>query len=162
MVPLSYQSIKPRDDWCVWYFKFLIVWVPSNVFIENYFIVDFLKWVKQWHMTKLYTFTAFLFYFLEKQLYYSRSNYSKGLPWWLSSKESTSQCRRCRFDHWHRKIPWRRKWQPTPVFLPGKSHGQQSLVDYSPWGCKESDMTEWLNKWIIPSYKVHNSYLSKN
>ena len=35
------------------------------------------------------------------------------------------------------KIPWRRKWQPTPVFLPGKSHGQRSLVDYSPWGHKK-------------------------
>ena len=39
------------------------------------------------------------------------------------------------------KIPWRRKWQPTPVFLPGKSHGQRSLVGSGPWGCKESDMT---------------------
>ena len=42
------------------------------------------------------------------------------------------------------KIPWRRKWQPTPVFLPGKSHGRRSLVAYSPWGRKESDRTEWL------------------
>jgi len=41
-----------------------------------------------------------------------------------------------------RKIPWRRKWQPTPVFLPGKSHGQRSLVGYSPQGCKELDMTK--------------------
>ena len=40
------------------------------------------------------------------------------------------------------KIPWRRAWQPTPVFLPGKSHRQRSLAGYSPWGCKESDMTE--------------------
>ena len=39
------------------------------------------------------------------------------------------------------RSPWRRKWQPTPVFLPGKSHGQRSLVDYSPWGCKEPDTT---------------------
>ena len=38
---------------------------------------------------------------------------------------------------------WRRKWQPTPVFLPGKSHGQRSLVGYSPWGRKESDMTDF-------------------
>ena len=43
---------------------------------------------------------------------------------------------------WGRRIPWRRKWQPTPVFLPGKFHGWRSSVDYSPWGCKESDMTE--------------------
>ena len=39
-------------------------------------------------------------------------------------------------------ISWKRKWKLTPVFLPGKSQGQRSLVDYSPWGCKESDMTE--------------------
>jgi len=46
------------------------------------------------------------------------------------------------FSHWVRKIPWRRAWQPTPIFLPGESHGQRSLVGYSPLGCKESDMTE--------------------
>ena len=50
--------------------------------------------------------------------------------------------RRCGFDPWVRKITWRRKWQPDPVFLPGKSHGQRSLVGYSPWGRKEVDMTE--------------------
>ena len=48
------------------------------------------------------------------------------------------------FDPWVGKIPWRRKWQPTPVFLPGKPHGQRSLVGYSPWGHKVSDMTEVL------------------
>jgi len=42
-------------------------------------------------------------------------------------------------------IPWRREWQPTPVLLPGKFHGQRSLAGYSAWGCKQSDMTEWLN-----------------
>ena len=41
-------------------------------------------------------------------------------------------------------MPWRRAWQPTPVFLPGESHGQRSLVGYSPWSLKESDMTDWL------------------
>ena len=41
-----------------------------------------------------------------------------------------------KFDLWFGKIPWRRKWQPTPVFLPGKSHGQRSLVGFSPWGRK--------------------------
>ena len=46
------------------------------------------------------------------------------------------------FNLWVRNIPWRRKWQPTPVFLPGKSNGQRSLAGYSPWGCKESDMTK--------------------
>ena len=42
--------------------------------------------------------------------------------------------KRCGFNPWVRKIPWRRKWQPTPVFLPGESHGQRSLMNYSPWG----------------------------
>ena len=55
------------------------------------------------------------------------------------------QCGRPGFDPWVGKIPWRRKWQPTPVFLPGESHERRSLVGYSPWGCKESDMTERLH-----------------
>ena len=45
------------------------------------------------------------------------------------------------FDPWVGKIPWRRVWQPTPVFLPGESHGQRSLAGYSPWDHKESDRT---------------------
>ena len=52
------------------------------------------------------------------------------------------QFRRPGFDPWVGKIPWRRKWQFTPVLLPGKSHGQRSLVGYRPWGRKESDTTE--------------------
>jgi len=54
-----------------------------------------------------------------------------GLFWWLSGEESACQCRRCGFDPWVRKIPWRRKWQPILVFLLEKSHGQRSLVGYS-------------------------------
>ena len=61
----------------------------------------------------------------------------EGFPKWLSSKESTAMQ-----DPWVGKIPWRRKWQPIPVFLPEKSHGQRSLAGYSPWGRKESDMTK--------------------
>ena len=62
-----------------------------------------------------------------------------------SDKESACQCRRCKrlgFYPWLRKMPWSRKWQPTPVFLLGKFHGQRSLADYSPWCHKEMDMTE--------------------
>ena len=47
-----------------------------------------------------------------------------------------------RFDPWVGKIPWRRKWQPTPVFLPGKFHGWKSLMGSSPWDRRELDMTE--------------------
>ena len=58
-------------------------------------------------------------------------------PGGASGKECDCQCRRykrCGFDLWVGKIPWSRKWQLTPVFLPGKFHGQRSLVGYSPWG----------------------------
>ena len=58
------------------------------------------------------------------------------LPWWLSGIEPTCQCRRHIFDPRIRKIPWRRKWEHIPIFSPGKSHGQRSLVGYSTWGCK--------------------------
>jgi len=51
--------------------------------------------------------------------------------------------KRCRFDFWVGKTPWRRAQQPTPVFLPGESHGQRSLVGYKGlWGCKGLDKTE--------------------
>ena len=59
-----------------------------------------------------------------------------GLPWWLSAKESTCQCRRCKrpsFSPWIRKINSRRKCQATPVFLPGKSHQQRNLAGYNTW-----------------------------
>ena len=70
--------------------------------------------------------------------------------WWLRGSSVCLQCGRPGFDPWVRKIPWRRKWQPTPVFLPGESRdspppGWRSLVGYSPWGRKELDMTERLN-----------------
>jgi len=55
--------------------------------------------------------------------------------------ESTWQCRRWEFNPWVEKVFWRRKWQPTPVFLPGESRGQRSLVGFSPWTCKELDTT---------------------
>ena len=60
-----------------------------------------------------------------------------GLPTWHRCKESACQCRRCEFDSWVGKIPWRRKWQPIPVFLPEESDGQRSLEDYSPQ-CRKS------------------------
>ena len=85
--------------------------------------------------------------YLECLLAYSRLGiWGVGFPG-VSGKEPACQCRGCRrgwFDSWVRKIPWRRKWQPTPVFLPTESHGQRSLVGYNPRGHKESDMTEQL------------------
>ena len=66
-------------------------------------------------------------------------------PGGTSGKEPSSPCRRRKrhgFDPWAGKIPWRRKWQPAPVFLPEKFHGRRSPAGYSPWGCKELDTTE--------------------
>ena len=71
--------------------------------------------------------------------------YYYGLPSWLRQWIICLQCRRPGFDPWVGKIPWRRKWLPTPAFLPGEFHGQRSLVGYSPWGHKELDMLEWLS-----------------
>ena len=70
--------------------------------------------------------------------------YRLGFPRGTSGKEPTtnSEVKRHGFESWVEKIPWRRKWEPTLVFLPGKSHGQRSLAGYCPWGRKESDMTE--------------------
>ena len=61
---------------------------------------------------------------------------------------------------WVGKIPWRRNWQPTPVFLPGKSHGQRSRVGYSPWVCKRPTQ---LSNWITPLHThIHLSEVSIN
>ena len=68
-----------------------------------------------------------------------------GFPGGTSGKEPGYQCRRTKthwFDPWVGKIPWRRKWLPTAVFLPGKPHGQRSLISYSPWVHKELDTTK--------------------
>ena len=75
--------------------------------------------------------------------------YPSGLPWWFRWQRICLQCGRPRFDPWVRKILWRRKWKPTPLFLPGESHGQRSLAGCSPWGFKESDTTEQLSIPII-------------
>ena len=73
-------------------------------------------------------------------LSFSQNNYL------ISSFYSNCQCKGCEFDPWVGKIPWKRQWQPTEVFLPGKSYGQRSLAGYSPWGDKESETTEQLKK----------------
>ena len=89
------------------------------------------------NFTVFFTVVFFLF-FLKWYLIW------RGFPGDSDGKSICLQCRRSGFNPWVWKIPWRRKWQPTPVFLPGKSHGRWSLMGYSPWGHKESDMTEWL------------------
>ena len=67
---------------------------------------------------------------------FSASMISMVFPGDSDSKEFFLQCGTPGFDPWVRKIPWSRKWQTTPVFLPGEFHGQRSLAGYSPWGIK--------------------------
>ena len=73
-------------------------------------------------------------------IYKNRCTYI-GLPWWLHGKEPDCQCRRCMFNPWAGKIPWRRKWKTAPVYLPGKSHGQRSQRATVHGVAKESDTT---------------------
>ena len=79
-----------------------------------------------------------------------------GLPGWLSGKESPCQCRRCRrhmFDSWVGEIPWSRKQQCAPVFLPERFHGQRSLVGHSPWDRRESSMAEQASTELFTSQR---------
>ena len=85
------------------------------------------------------------------------------LPLWLNGKESAYGCRRCRFHSWVRKIPWRRKWQLTPVFLPGILHGHWSLVDCSPCGPeraghKRLNNNKTANRWKQCIYTAYQSW----
>ena len=89
-------------------------------------------------LTHINTYYSINTYFLSSSVIY------KDFPAGSDGKVSL-QRRRPGFEPWVWKIPWKRKWQSTPVLLPGKSHGQRSLVGYSLWGCKESDTTEQLH-----------------
>ena len=84
----------------------------------------------------------FLFLWKVPLAFWDGLHWNYGLPRWLSGKESACQFRRCGFDPCVGKIPWSREWQPAPVFLPGKFHGQRSLAGYNLWGCKDLDSTE--------------------
>ena len=84
---------------------------------------------------------------LSQDYYRQKVDWAEGLSRWFSGEESACQCRKCSRHGFHpqvRKIPWHRNWQPTPVFLPGKFHGQRCMAGYSPWDSKESDRTVWL------------------
>ena len=76
-------------------------------------------WAKVYRVTKSWT-----------QLKQLSTQATSSASQWLSGKESACQCRSSRFDPWVGEMPWRRKWQPTPVFLPGESHEQRSLEGF--------------------------------
>ena len=96
---------------------------------------------------------------IQAHLIYSVENkWPLGWNWWLSSQESA--CQAGDFDSWVGKFPWRRKWQPTPVLLPGKFHGWRSLGRASPWGRKELDMTKRLHFHVSLSVRVSTCFRS--
>ena len=133
-------------------------WVLAVEVSDNYkqhnthFFMCKLKTTKRIHVKGYFCLYLFVPYIYE-------------LTRWCSSKESTCQCRRCKrhkFDPWVRKIPWRREWLPTLVFLPGKSHGQRSLVVCSPWGHEESDTTYHTHTHIYTILKYMYKYTHEN
>ena len=139
----SMGSQRVRHDWAT-SLSLYVIFTTNNPLSLVPFLIEFLlENGLKISVVKSIRFYLLLFFFL---LIVS----AFGLLSQLGGKESICQCRRrerCGFE-------W--KWQPTPVFLPGKSHGQRSLADYSPWGLKESDRTEqltdWWHLWIHASY----------
>ena len=96
--------------------------------------------------------------------------FSSGLPRWLRGKELACQCRRREFDPWVGKIRWRRKWQPTPVFLPGKSHGQRHLAGHgitksrtrlSKWTTETILLVSLFSLWILFVHLFSESFPSE-
>ena len=102
------------------------------------------------------------------QIFWAQHAILMGFPGGAIGKESACQCRRhkkCRSDLWIKKIPWKRAWQPTPVFAPGEFHEQRSLVDYSLYGHKQLDTTEataHTHTHTRARARVHHSYGEKN
>ena len=87
------------------------------------------------------------FFFMQRNHYFLKKIIEAKLiwiPWQLIQSRICLQSRRPGSDPWVGMIPWRREWQPTPVFLPGEFHLQRSVAGYSPWGRKLSDTIEWL------------------
>ena len=94
------------------------------------------------HTKNLASVNSYLYYFSYCE---NLSMQIEAFPGGASGKEPTCQCRRhkrFRFDPWIQKIPWRRKWQPTPLFLPGECQVLRSLAGYSPWGLKVLNTSE--------------------
>ena len=104
-----------------------------------YNISTFIVKVKSLSCVRLFATPWTIAYQAPPSMGFSRQEYWRGLPFLSPGK------RKPRFDPLVRKLLWRRKWQPSPVFLPGESQEQRSLVGYGSWGCKESDMTNQLS-----------------
>ena len=107
------------------------------------------------NMKNVFLFVCtFLFSFIDIIDIYHFISIRVGLHWWLSDNELVCQSRRHGFDPWIRKIPWRRKWQPTWLFLLEKSQWTEESGGLTPWGRKKSQT--WLHDWTTTKYKARS------
>ena len=139
-----------------WYFMILRIFPFLTGYLNSldYFFYTFYFCGISYNVLLFFLILAiwdFFHVFLELRLCQYSWSFKKNRASLVAQMVKKPACERPRFNPWVRKIPWRRKRQPTPVFLPGKSHGQRSQVGYSPWGCKESDTTEQLHFHFSPS-----------
>ena len=126
--------------------------IPSEMFLSNERELDEMEHYSQGNLQTSYTKSITLMEVEPISRRQTQTNWYLSMINGTSGKESTCQCRRYRilgFNPQVEKIPWSRKWQPAPVFLPGRFHGQRNLAGYSPQGHKESDMTEYTHAGMI-------------
>ena len=134
--PLQYSCLENPEDRGAWWAAVHRV-TQSLSRLKRLSMHAYMHWRRKWQPTPV---------FLPGESQGQRSLVACCL--WGRTESDTAeatrqrQCRKPRFDPWIGKIPWRRKWQPSSVFLPVEFHGQRSLTGYSPWGHKESDTTE--------------------
>ena len=125
--------ISFRIDWSDLLMRLLNILNKIGININNIGILKTIpmKWEHyiQWNPNLALLWRFFFFFFFQMWL-----PSIIGLPWWLRRWSVCLKCGRPKFNPRVGKIPWRRKWQPTPVLLPGKAHGWRSLVGYSSWG----------------------------
>ena len=127
--------------------RILYFWAIRKAF-KYLFVNKIYLFLYKWSKLKKTCFTSPYFLSPVSRLYPLKERIKwDDFPWCL-------QHRRPVFNPWVRKISWRRKWQPTPIILPGKSHGRRSLVGYIPWSHKESDTTKRLH--FLSALKSHN------
>ena len=144
----SYSFICGMDTWVSSTFWLLCEWCCyehgcTNTCLNSCFQCS---WVYTLNgILRLFSRCVFLKYRNTIDFCVLKINYCLNFPGGSDGKSVCLQYGRPGFNPWAGKILWRRKWQPTPVFLPGESHGRRSVVDYSPWGRKESDTTERLH-----------------
>ena len=144
----SYSFICGMDTWVSSTFWLLCEWCCyehgcTNTCLNSCFQCSWAYTLNG--VLRLFSRCVFLKYRNTIDFFVLKINYCLNFPGGSDGKSVCLQYGRPGFNPWAGKILWRRKWQPTPVPLPAKSHGWRSVVDYSPWARKESDTTERLN-----------------